>query len=339
MTLQLRIPGWLATGLAPALEQAYERAAERVEEIGSANTRKAYEAAWHAWAKHCAAHQLQPLPIHPKDLTAYLETLSLQVAPNTVRLQMSALSSLDQAHAISQGDESRGAVRSTPWVRQWFKAWARKHPSAPRKRAAAITPKELVRVLELAAEPGFNQSRPAHAARYARDRCLLTLGCSAALRVGEVCALELRDVFEASGGLVVVVRTSKTDQHGAGAAMAVHAQSNRAICPVEAWRCWMSLRGKDPGPLFVGISRGGALDLEPIGRRQAMRIVTERCQAAGLKHVTSHSMRATFGTLSKRRPLSEVMAHGRWASAAMAMRYQRDGNLFESSPTRGLFDE
>jgi integrase len=335
--LQLRIPGWLATGLPPELQAAYERAAERVGEIGAPNTEKAYWAAWRGWAAHCTRYELPPLPIQPEHLTAYLETL--ETAPNTVRLQLTALSSLDQAHAVAQGDESRGSVRSTPWVKRWLKAWTRKHPTAPRKRAAAITPKELVRVLELAAEPGFNQSRPAHAARYARDRCMLTLGCAAALRVGELCALELADVLESSEGLVVIVRSSKTDQGGAGAAMAIHPQTNRAICPVEAWRQWLRLRGSAPGPLFVGIGRNGALELEPLGRRQTMRVITERCQAAGLAHVTSHSMRATFGTLAKRRPLSEVMAHGRWKSASVAMRYQREGGLFDSSPTRGLFDE
>lgn len=337
MKLQLRLPGWLTTDLAPELAAAYERAAERVRKIGRPNTEKAYLAAWRAWARHCSKHALQPLPIRPEDLTGYLELLTC--APNTVRLQLTALSSLDQAHAVAQGDEQRGAVRSTPHVKRWLKRWGDDNPTAPRKRAAAITPKELVRVLELAAEPGFNQSRPAHAARYARDKCMLTLGCSAALRVGELCALELRDVFETSEGLVVVVRKSKTDQHGAGAAMAVHPQSNRAICPVEAWRQWVRLRGATPGPLFVAIARNGALELEALGRRQTMRTITERCQAAGLTHVTSHSMRATFGTLAKRRPLSEVMAHGRWKSAAVALRYQRDGGLFDSSPTRGLFDE
>jgi len=111
------------------------------------------------------------------------------------------------------------------------------------------------------------------------------------------------------------------------------------VCPVESFRQWLGVRGLEAGPLFLPIARNGALEAERLSTRQCMRIITERCQAAGLQHVTSHSLRATFGTLAKDLPTSDVMAHAGWKSVAVAMGYQRQGALFDDSPTKGLLDE
>lgn len=338
MTEQLQIRGWLATDLAPALREAYERAAERVREPNAPNTRKAYTEAWRAWQRHCARNQLEPLPVLPGHLVGYLESRTGELAPNSVRLHLAALCALDQAHAANAGREAT-KLRQHPTVARWLKSWGRENPTAPRKQASAITPKQLERVIELAAEPAHNASRVAHAARFARDKCLLVLGVHAALRVSELVALDAGDVVDHSEGLQVLVRRAKNDQHGRGHLRALHPQARRAVCPVEALRQWLSVRGREPGPLFVVIERNGLLELgHRLSEKAAMRVVTGRAQAAGLEHVTSHSMRATFATLSKRKPIADVMNHGGWASPRMVARYQRQGDLYETSPTRGLMD-
>lgn len=333
---QISIRGWLASDLPPDLREAYERAAARVKDPHSENTKRAYVEAWRAWQKHCARACHPPLPIQPAQLLTFLESLK-HLAPNTVRLRLAALCALDQAHALSVGEEW-ASLRRDPEVLRWLKSWGRDNPTAPRKRARALTPKELERVLELAAEPGHNQSRVAHAARYARDKCMLVLGVHAALRISELVALDARDVYESSEGLQVYVRKSKTDQHGAGALLGLHAQARRSVCPLEAWRQWMRVRGTEPGPMFVVIERNGLLSGR-LTEQSGMRVITSRCQAAGLDHVTSHTMRRTFGALSKRKPQADVMRHGRWKSPRIVAGYQEQADLFEWSPTRGLTDE
>lgn len=352
---QLQIRGWLGTRLSPELRDAYERAAERVKEPHAPNTRAAYRAVWRDWGNHCAALGLDPSPpFEPLFVIGYLESLTsggrvlrndgepgrqkLELAPNTVRLHLAALCSLDEAEQAASG-AARGKFRHHPVIVRWLKSWATQHPIAPRKRAQALTPRELERVVNLAAEPGHNQSRIAHAARYARDRCMLVLGTAAAVRVSELSALDVRDVFESAEGLTVFVRRSKSDQHGKGHTRGLHPQARRVVCPLEAWRQWMQVRGTSPGALFVPIARNGLLELEQRLPEQAcMRVITSRCQAAGLEHVTSHSLRRTFATLSKHRPTVDVMRHGNWKSAQVVAGYQDDGKLFENSPTRGLFD-
>ncbi|HKY36498.1 MAG TPA: tyrosine-type recombinase/integrase [Polyangiaceae bacterium] len=338
---QLALPDTLWLRLSPALRQAYERAAERVRNPHSENTKRAYERAWMAWAAYCELHGVAPLPVHPRWLIGYLDAQD-DKAPNTVRLQLAAIAAIDQGDAAAK-NERRLALRRHPVVARWLKSWARDHPEAPRRRARAFRPFELGRVLELAAEPGFNCSRVAHAARFARDKALICVGIACAMRISELCELELHEqkIDEETRSLWVFVRKAKNDQRGRGHERVAFAQ--KKCCPVEALKQWLRLRGCSPGPVFCPIARNGVLQVGAgLSERQGMRMVSERLRAAGVgfEDASSHSMRATFGTLAKDWPLSAVMAHGGWLSSRAALKYQRQGKLFDEreNPTSGLFD-
>ena len=69
-----------------------------------------------------------------------------------------------------------------------------------------------------------------------RDRALLALGFAGAFRRSELVALTLGDVETVPGrGLRILVRRSKTDQHGAGQAIAVWANPDQpGVCPLAA---------------------------------------------------------------------------------------------------------
>lgn len=337
MTAQLAIPGWLGAGLSEPMRVAYERAAAHVRRPNAPNTERAYEQAWVAWKNHCIAEGWDPVPIDPMQLCTYLE--SLELAPNTVRLRLAALCALDKAFAGSQGITDGPKLRRNLIVENWLKGWARTHPVAPRKRAPALSSAELERILATAQEPGRNVSRVSHVARYARDRALIVLGVAGALRISEACALQVADVRVEHSCLVVHVRRSKADQRGYGQRKALFPQGARLVCPVAAWQQWVRVRGEAAGPLFAPINRSGVVELgATLSVRAAERVVLDRCRAAGLEHVTSHSLRATFATLAKKRPLSAVMAHGGWRTARIALDYQRDGLLFDpdDNPTAGL---
>lgn len=342
MTEQLALPGSTALALAPELWAAYRRASARIRSPHAPNTERAYLAAWDAWARFCARHGFPERPPDVRHVVLYLEKMGEQLpppAPNTVRLQLAALCALDAGDAVLTGVD-RHALSSHPLLKRWLLNWGRDNPRAPRKQAPALSPSELERVLWHANKRGFNQSRTSHVARYARDRAILTLGIGGALRASDLVQLKLSDVAFVPQGLTVYVRQSKTDQHGQGHLRGIEPQTPRLLCAVDAVAQWVRVRGNEPGPMFCPLGRGAHWETsEPLSARQLMRLVAERCQAAGLDQVTSHSLRATFGTLTRDQPLSLVMKHANWKTAGVALRYQDRGQLFDDNPTRGLFDK
>ena len=81
-----------------------------------------------------------------------------------------------------------------------------------------------------------------------RNRAMLLLGFGAALRRSELVALTLGDVQLVPGrGLTVLVRRSKTDQHGRGQQVAIWANpADPLTCPAAALERWLGIRERPP---------------------------------------------------------------------------------------------
>jgi integrase len=322
-------------------EEAFAVAASYVQESTAPNTRRTYKPAQAQWCAYCDLLGIPWGPIDAGELVTYLTHLSATRAPNTVRLHLSALAELDKATRYGPTNTTPTSIRMHELVRRWYKGWSRKHPVAPRRRAAALEVSDLERLVSAAAEPQRGAQLAGHVLRYARDRCLMTLGAAAALRGVEVTELELGDVAQTALGLTIRVRHSKTDQEGKGESVAVSPQARVKVCPVEAFEVWRRVRGDAPGPLFVGINRSGQLEPKGLSDRHVRRLIGEYAKRAGLGlNITAHSMRATLATLasSKGHGLERIMKHGRWKSAAVAAGYVRQGALFRDNVTGGLFD-
>ncbi len=88
-----------------------------------------------------------------------------------------------------------------------------------------------------------------------RDRALLLLTFAGALRRSEIVALNVEDVAYLPEGLVVTIRSSKTDQQRAGQKVAVASGKMPETCPVRSLRAWLLKGGITKGPLFRGITR------------------------------------------------------------------------------------
>jgi hypothetical protein len=80
-----------------------------------------------------------------------------------------------------------------------------------------------------------------------RDRALLLVGFAGAFRRSELVALHVADVAENETGLLVRIRSSKTDQEGEGVTIAI-ARGDLA-CPVKALRAWLDAAGIEAGPI------------------------------------------------------------------------------------------
>jgi integrase len=121
-------------------------------------------------------------------------------------------------------------------------------------------------------------------AKRARDEALFTMGINTALRISDLLALTLGDVFDEQGQLQeeITVIERKTGK-------AKHFPVNSAV--KEALSGYLATRQVDDreAPLFLS-KAGGHLS-----RWQARRVLEKAGKSVGLDGIGTHSLRKTFG--------------------------------------------
>ncbi len=134
-----------------------------------------------------------------------------------------------------------------------------------------------------------------------RDRAILLLGFSSALRRGELAGLDLTDLHFTGDGVELVIRASKTDQRRAGARVFV--PCGGALCPVRALRRWLAVSDIEEGPLFRRISRADRVLAARLSGQGIATAIKRAGEAPGLDPDTlgGHSLRAGFVTEAARR--------------------------------------
>lgn len=164
-----------------------------------------------------------------------------------------------------------------------------------------------------------------------RDRALLTLGFSGALRRSELVGLDVADLGPDRDGLRLRIRRSKTDQEGAGQEIAI--PHGRLLRPVAALQDWLQAAGIDGGPVFRPVSRFDRVRRnERLTDRSAARIVKAYAGKVGLaiEDFSGHSLRAGFVTTAADRdvPEARIMDVTRHRDGRSLRTYIRRANLF-----------
>lgn len=162
-----------------------------------------------------------------------------------------------------------------------------------------------------------------HTPRAVRDRALIALGIATALRSSSIGALTLKDITPALTieGVNVRVRHSKTDQQGHGHTIPVARAAEKLLDPVRAVNEWLGVlssygytKETHPDfPLFPTVrGQRGVQSTEMLHPNIAITdLLRSVCAAAGVgggapvTGYTSHSLRATFITLSAQANVSE----------------------------------
>lgn len=117
-----------------------------------------------------------------------------------------------------------------------------------------------------------------------RDAALIALVYGAGLRRSEAANLKL-SAYKAKQAEIKVL--------GKGNKERVNALNDRVVDILE---CWLDERGRQPGPLFVRIYKGGKVTNEPISGQTVYDIVMRRYKEAGLTRLTPHDLRKTYAT-------------------------------------------
>jgi integrase len=171
-----------------------------------------------------------------------------------------------------------------------------------------------------------------------RDRALLLLGFAGAFRRSELVALDVADLQETEGGLLVTIRRSKTDQEGQGRTVAIVRGS--IACPVRAVRNWLDAAGISDGPVFRAVGKGGRIGTDRLSDKQVSRTIKEYAGRMRLDVSTfaGHSLRAGFLTSAAAKganvfKMRDVSGH---KSMDVLQGYVRSAEAFQDHAGAGL---
>lgn len=334
----LQVPG--TPDQAAALQALAARAAVYATRARGEGTRRAYRSAWRGFETWCASLGRQPLAGEPDTVAMYaVHCADRGLTVSSLRVQLAAIQAAHRLAGVALDLRDPRLVMVIEGI-------TRAKGTRPRKQAAAAGPVVLRQMLA---------TRPTDDTPLgARDRALLLLGFGAALRRSELVGLALGDVEIVPGrGLRLLVRRSKTDQRGAGQAIAVWANPEEpGLCPARALAAWMVFRrrGGDLAdatsdaerPLFVGMSKAGRLSSAGLSDKAVWRLVKTAAAAAGLadpERYSGHSLRAGLATAAGEAgaDLAEVMRQTRHRSADVALGYLRPAELWRNNATQRVW--
>lgn len=154
-----------------------------------------------------------------------------------------------------------------------------------------------------------------------RDAALIAVASDGLLRVSEIAAVQVADVEQAEDGSGrLSIRSSKTDQEGAGQVLYLGESTMRRVT------AWTSAAGITSGPLFVRVRRNRRIGAKALSVVSIRRIIRTRCKAAGVDgRVSGHSLRVggAQSLAAGGASVVEMQQAGRWQSPNMPGHYAK----------------
>jgi integrase len=286
-------------------------AARMAQASQSVNTKKAYASDWVEFSDWCEEAGRLALPATPDTLKLYIvDHLDIHKVSTVERRLAAVVWKHETAgHASPYSLEIRNLMRG-----------ARRELGTRIDAKAALAVDDLKRIL---VKLGYAAADTAF-----RDRALMALGFTAALRRSEIGALDVSDLEFTSKGVLVNIRRSKTDQQGRGRKVGVFKVKNKLVCPVRLLQAWLKQRAAAhgaTGPLFPG--RDGRLTGQAVNQ-----IVKRAVKLAGLdaSKYGAHSLRAGFVTAAAENGVPEtiIMQRTGHRSVQTVARYVRPATVF-----------
>jgi len=291
-------PALLQTDLAAAAAYARSALAE--------STWRAYRSDWRTFETWCRERDVAQMPASAATVAAFVAAEATRgFRPVTIERRAAAIAFVHRSQDQPNPCDSAAVSTVLSGIR-------RTHGTAPLRqvRPLQVEPLEL---LVSAIDPKTTQGK--------RDRAVLLLGFAAALRRSELVALDVGDLsFDVDRGLLVKVRSSKTDQEKAGEQVAVpYASAGREICAVRAISDWLETSSIHSGAVFRRMRRGDTVTNDRLTAQSVALIVKRTAKAAGIDerqviNLAGHSLRAGYVTAAaaagvEERKIANVSRH------------------------------
>jgi integrase len=289
-------------------------------------TIKAYSSDWKLFTRWCSETGLSSLPCSADTLGCYVTWLLTELGRkvSTAERHASAV-----AHYHVHADYPSPLSRD---VRRILASVKRSRKERPMGKAA-LDSKDLVRVAE-ACDVETN--------RGVRDRAMIVFGFATSLRRSELVRLQFSDIAFEERGIVVLVRSSKTDQHGRGRVLSVWAGNRPETDPVGVLHAWIERRGRWDGPLFLRMNnKYDKISRNPLSGEGFNEAIKRAIAQAGLDPTRygAHSLRAGSITASADagRSDQEIMNLSGHVNATVMRGYIRRARVFSGrNPLAGV---
>jgi site-specific recombinase XerD len=138
----------------------------------------------------------------------------------------------------------------------------------------ALTPGEVKALLDVCA----NDTTPAGA----RDASIIALLYAAGLRRSELISLDLDDYNPEDNSLVITGKGNKQ--------RVIYVLNGNLV----ALRDWLQIRGLEPGPIYIPISRWGHLEHRPMSAMAIFKMLRKRAEQAVVNDFSPHDLRRSF---------------------------------------------
>lgn len=282
--------------MAPMTHQIMTEIQANLEAGWSENTAKCYIRHIMAFRSHCEKKGTDWTQLYPEDVVSFVREWAEGRSRSHLQQAVCALEIV--AHL-----RQRPSIAEVPEVKVSLRRELRARPVKPRRQAIPMSLEDLHRLMDA--------SPPA-------ERALYVISFAGGLRRSEALNLRVEDVSFVAEGATLLIRRSKTDQHGAGAKVAIPRTSD-AYCPVD------HLRRQVDAARYVG-SEWLFFSTGPLTKTTYDSKLQEAQERAGMEgHYSSHSFRAGFATsaLDAGADVLAVAKGGRWKSVETVSIYDR----------------
>lgn len=306
------------------------------------NTTRAYAADLEDFRHWCGRMGREWLPATPNTVGLYIGARAEKLSLASLERRLAAISSVHK----EEGYSSPASVAEGP-LRKIWKGLVRE-----KTRQQDGAPPLLVEDLKAIIEhlPRYSASEEGPTGRLTltslRDRALLLVGWTGALRRSELVALRVEDIqFIEGEGANVYVRQSKADQEAEGQVKGLPYGSRKETCPVTALRQWLQaaeneVDGSFEGEIFRRFYRGESVGDTAMTGQYVSTVLKRHAEAAGLdpEEYSAHSLRAGFITQAIRAGKAErrVKEHSGHRSWEAFNRYVEEAGTFRDNPAEGI---
>ena len=176
-----------------------------------------------------------------------------------------------------------------------------------------------------------------------RDKAILLIGFMGAFRRSEIAAITVENLQFSPQGVEIFVASSKADQEGQGAVVAIPHLSGSPLDAVRALQQWLRASGITEGPVFRGFTKNMSLRKTAISDKMIAEIVKKYISLIGLDPTMygAHSLRHGFATTAAAYGVEErnIMRQTRHHSVNMVRRYINEANKFVDNPISTIFEK